>query len=37
MERYIIPDVDFDFANFEEFFAKREAMIFERLKEILLK
>lgn len=37
MERHFIPDVDFDLGNFEEFFTKREEMIFNRLKEILLK
>lgn len=36
MERHYIPDVDFHFDNFENFFAKREQLIFARLKEVLL-
>ena len=37
MEQHFIPDVDFSFGNFEEFFTKRQELIFNKLKEILLK
>ena len=36
MKNHYIPDVNFEFSNFEEFFKLREQMIFEKLKEILL-
>ena len=35
MELHCIPDVDFSFDNFHEFFKRREQLIFERLKKIL--
>ncbi len=36
MERHYIPDVDFSFENFDEFFKKREELIFQKLKQVLL-
>ena len=36
MERHYIPDVDFGFENFDEFFKKREELIFQKLKQVLL-
>ena len=36
MERHYIPDVDFSFENFEEFFKKREEMLFSTLKSVLM-
>ena len=36
MERHFIPDVDFGFMNFENFFNEREQLIFARLKDVLL-
>ncbi len=37
MERHYIPDVDFEFDNFEEFFTARETLLFNKLKELLMK
>lgn len=36
MELHCIPDVDFSFRNFREFYEKREALVFDRLKKVLL-
>lgn len=36
MERHMIPDVDLDFKNFEEFFSKRNELISDRLESLLL-
>lgn len=36
MEKHFIPDVDFDFSNFIEFFKQREQLIFDKLRGILL-
>ena len=36
MEKHFIPNVDFGFDNFEEFFTKREALLFNELKKCLL-
>ena len=36
MERHYIPDVDYQFSNFEEFYCERENTLFLKLKEVLL-
>ena len=37
MERHYIPDVDYEFRNFIDFYIEREKILFTKLKEILLK
>ena len=36
MRKHLIPDVDLSFNNFEEFINKRNELILNRLKELLL-
>ena len=36
MERHYIPDVDYQFSNFEEFYRERENTLFLKLKKVLL-
>ena len=36
MERHYIPNVDFAYSNFQEFFTEREQLIFAKLKQVLL-